>query len=161
MEKLFFLQTSLLPAIIHHCIEVTGVRSYYIRSNCLIHNCISENVLEKKFQYHLYMIEAVFSPHAVIMDCGLLENPENGQVEFTDTIEESVATYTCAEGYNLEGQSERTCMSDGEWSPSEPTCEGESTQYTIIMPTLYVIYYASGESNSSTFGGNRPVGTML
>ncbi len=35
----------------------------------------------------------------------------------------TVATYTCATGYTLNGGSTRTCGSDGMWSGSSPVCQ--------------------------------------
>ena len=34
----------------------------------------------------------------------------------------STATYSCNEGYNLNGVEERVCQSDGEWSDIAPVC---------------------------------------
>ena len=58
------------------------------------------------------------------MDCGSLTNPANGQVSHTTgTTFGQTATYSCNTGYNLVGDSTRTCQATGEWSGSEPTCE--------------------------------------
>ena len=59
------------------------------------------------------------------IDCGPLEDPENGRVELTGTTEGSTATYFCFPGYELKGVETRTCTSDG-WSDSEPSCERKS-----------------------------------
>ena len=32
--------------------------------------------------------------------------------------------YLCDAGYELKGSNRRECQSDGEWSASDPTCEG-------------------------------------
>ena len=34
------------------------------------------------------------------------------------------ATYSCNTGYNLVGDSIRTCQRTGNWSGSAPTCQG-------------------------------------
>ena len=34
----------------------------------------------------------------------------------------STATYSCSEGYNLNGVVERVCQSDGGWSDTAPVC---------------------------------------
>ena len=59
------------------------------------------------------------------MDCGSLSDPSDGQVNFTATTEGSVANYTCDTGYDLVGDTTRTCQSDGQWSGSEPTCQSK------------------------------------
>ena len=45
-------------------------------------------------------------------------------IQFTTRAAELVATYTCDEKYNLVGNSERTCLLYGEWSGSDPICDG-------------------------------------
>ena len=58
------------------------------------------------------------------MDCGNLTDPANGQVNHTAGTFGQIATYSCNTGYNLVGDSTRTCQATGEWSGSESTCEG-------------------------------------
>ena len=57
------------------------------------------------------------------MDCGTLVDPNNGQVNFADTTFGADATYTCDEGFSLEGVETRTCQANGNWSDSDPNCE--------------------------------------
>ena len=59
-----------------------------------------------------------------VVDCGPLVHPRNGRVN-TDsgTTYNSVATYSCNEGYYLNGSASRTCMANMEWSPLAPTCD--------------------------------------
>ena len=59
------------------------------------------------------------------MDCGNLTHPANGQVNLTaGTSLGQTVTYSCNTGYNLVGDSTRTCQATGNWSGSAPTCEG-------------------------------------
>ncbi len=49
----------------------------------------------------------------------------------------TVATYTCNNGYTLRGDTTRTCGSDGQWSGNDPTCQGKSpltTDYLSYVP---------------------------
>ena len=58
------------------------------------------------------------------VDCGNLTDPANGSVNHTaGTTFGQNATYSCDTGYNLVGDSTRTCNATGNWSESEPTCE--------------------------------------
>ena len=61
----------------------------------------------------------------IVVDCGNLTDPANGQVTHTSgTTFGQTATYSCNTGYNLVGDSTRTCQAAGEWSGSAPTCVG-------------------------------------
>ena len=59
------------------------------------------------------------------MDCGSLPDPTNGTVTLTAgaSLGQNV-TYSCNTGYNLVGDSIRTCQATGNWSGNEPTCQG-------------------------------------
>ena len=60
--------------------------------------------------------------HILVVDCGTLTDPGNGTVTFTTTTFGSTATYHCDTGYTLNGGMNTTCLSDGTWSESAPTC---------------------------------------
>ena len=60
------------------------------------------------------------------VDCGTLSQPNGGQVSQDGSSLGSQANYSCSEGYVLNGNSTRVCQVDGQWSGSEPTCEGQS-----------------------------------
>jgi len=64
-----------------------------------------------------------------VVDCGTLEDPDNGRVEFSNTTFESTANYTCNLGYSLNGNSTRTCETNGEWSGDSPSCERKWRKY--------------------------------
>ena len=60
----------------------------------------------------------------IVVDCGALTDPANGQVSHPDgTTLGQTATYSCNTGFNLVGNSTRTCQATGDWSGSEPTCQ--------------------------------------
>ena len=70
------------------------------------------------------------------LDCGTLTDPDNGQVDHTaGTTFGQTATYSCNTGYNLVGDSSRTCHSKGNWSGSAPTCQGVCV-YELNNPFL-------------------------
>ena len=58
---------------------------------------------------HLQVNIPVYFYLSAVVDCGSLEDPDNGQVNFSNTTFESTANYTCDLGYNLNGNITRTC----------------------------------------------------
>ena len=58
----------------------------------------------------------------VLVDCGRLDNPENGLVNFVETFGGSVANYSCNETFVLCGTESRICQLNGSWSGSPPEC---------------------------------------
>jgi len=52
-----------------------------------------------------------------------MSHPENGMVTWTGLTLGDTATYTCDDGFELNGAETRTCQSDETWSDVPPTCE--------------------------------------
>lgn len=65
---------------------------------------------------------------SVVVDCGGLENPENGQVAISGTDFGSSARYRCFSGYILVGDDMRMCQENGYWSGQEPECQCKQLQ---------------------------------
>ena len=81
-----------------------------------------------RYSFNRRLISCTFL-HAEPVDCGVLGDPDNGQVDTSDgTTLESIATYTCNDGFCLEGDSMRVCQPDGTWSGDEPTCGKETIE---------------------------------
>ena len=59
----------------------------------------------------------------IAVDCGDLDDPENGQVSLTGITFGSKAIYTCNDGFELVGSSVRMCLATGEWMGEAPVCE--------------------------------------
>ena len=62
---------------------------------------------------------------SIAVSCGNLSNPVNSEVSADGNTFGSQANYSCSEGYVLNGNSIRMCQADGQWSGSEPRCEGQ------------------------------------
>ena len=59
------------------------------------------------------------------VDCGDLNDPANGKVDFTTTGFGAIARYRCSAGFRIVGDVSRTCKSDGTWSGAAPICQRE------------------------------------
>ena len=59
----------------------------------------------------------------LLVDCGDPGRPVNGIVNFSNTTKESIANYSCNEGYTLVGATKRICQSNGSWSDIMPSCQ--------------------------------------
>jgi len=83
------------------------------------------------------------------VDCGNLPDPDNGQVNHTaGTTFRETATYSCNTGYNLVGDSTRTCNATGEWSGSAPTCRGTfvinlTLSHPVMLCDIMTTHYHS------------------
>ncbi|XP_014203613.1 sushi, von Willebrand factor type A, EGF and pentraxin domain-containing protein 1 [Copidosoma floridanum] len=63
-------------------------------------------------------------PSCKFVDCGSLEEPENGTIDLSEgrTTYGAVAEYSCKENYTLVGDSKRRCGDGGLWSGHKPQC---------------------------------------
>ena len=57
--------------------------------------------------------------------CMPLEAPENGHIAGKDRHIGATVIYTCDLHYNINGPSNRTCLSEGIWSDQHPSCQGD------------------------------------
>ena len=80
-----------------------------------------------KLTKNIYFSWAFFS-----IECPILPTIPNGLVIQTGTTTGDVATYTCNQGFELNGPPTRVCMSDSTWSGQAPECQsldGEGITY--------------------------------
>ncbi|XP_039996882.1 sushi, von Willebrand factor type A, EGF and pentraxin domain-containing protein 1 isoform X2 [Xiphias gladius] len=62
------------------------------------------------------------APSCVPAECETPPSPEHGWVNVTDTSLGSMVKYTCEEGYELEGEPVRQCVSGRLWTNDAPIC---------------------------------------
>ena len=62
-----------------------------------------------------------------VVVCPELDVPQNGNIEYdnTQSVYNSMATYTCVNGLMVEGDEMRVCQNDGTWSGSVAICQRE------------------------------------
>ena len=86
--------------------------------------------------YFMLFYPLTLSNSLPTVQCPVLPNPSNGGVISPSRAVGSLATYTCNPGYTLSGSSRRTCLTNGVWSASQPTCKQpqchQSCVYHII-----------------------------
>ena len=69
--------------------------------------------------------------HAAV-DCGNLDAPENGNISLTGTTVDSIATYTCNEGFLSVGLLTRICQINGMWSGAATICQGIIVEKPVL-----------------------------
>ncbi|XP_055359949.1 sushi, von Willebrand factor type A, EGF and pentraxin domain-containing protein 1 isoform X5 [Betta splendens] len=62
------------------------------------------------------------APSCVPAECETPPSPDHGWVNVTDTSLGSMVRYTCEEGYELDGEAVRQCVSGRLWSNDAPIC---------------------------------------
>ncbi|XP_064386661.1 sushi, von Willebrand factor type A, EGF and pentraxin domain-containing protein 1-like [Halichondria panicea] len=91
--------------------------------------------------------------------CSDLINPTNGTIGYDMGTASSrpvytVATYTCDTGYTLNGDTTRTCRSDGIWSGSSPVCQQILICSDLPLVTNGDVFYTAGfPDNRSLYSG--------
>ncbi|XP_045205733.2 CUB and sushi domain-containing protein 3-like [Mercenaria mercenaria] len=81
-----------------------------------------------------------------IKDCGHLSVPPNTRLDADSTTFGSIAFFSCEEGYNLYGNSERHCSKEGVWNNTSPSCIIKDCG-TLTDPENGLVIY-----NASTYG---------
>ena len=83
------------------------------------------------------MIEKLLFSQPVVQ-CSALSSPVNGAVQMDDPMYSSTASYSCDQGFGLQGDATRTCQADGTWSGVTPQCRSELTlfSYSVVYITF-------------------------
>ena len=76
-------------------------------------------------QDYLYLSQLTAISFSTAKDCGILSVPMNGSLTGSDTTFPNEVTFSCDEGFILNGSSVRRCLSDGSWSGIQTSCEGK------------------------------------
>lgn len=72
-----------------------------------------------------------FFVHLAI-DCGTPPRPSNGAVHLqSGTQLNDIARYSCSDGYWLDGDEERMCEENRQWSGQLPVCQGEELDHYL------------------------------
>uniref|UniRef100_A0A669C6J2 Selectin E n=2 Tax=Oreochromis TaxID=8139 RepID=A0A669C6J2_ORENI len=76
-------------------------------------------------------------PTCKVVRCPLLEAPENGHINCssTESVYNSQCSFTCDQGYLLEGPELLTCDNHGNWTGEKPTCQVQSFTFTFHNPS--------------------------
>ena len=61
----------------------------------------------------------------IAKNCGPLAVPLNGSLTGNDTTFPNEASFSCDEGFILNGSAARRCQADGRWSGVLTTCKGK------------------------------------
>ncbi|KAI5133217.1 sushi domain-containing protein 2 isoform X1 [Manis pentadactyla] len=78
---------------------------------------------------HLHSLQPVVS-------CGWLAPPQNGFKEGIRYLMGSTVHFHCDSGYSLVGAEASTCLADGTWSGSTPTCQ-PGRSYTVLLSIIF------------------------
>ena len=85
-----------------------------------------------------------------MVECPALSNPTNGIVSFSQTTVFSKATYSCNDGYFLNGPQIRECQANGAWSGIAPTCQGKKMYlfffivYCVFLNSIFIAFITAG-----------------
>ena len=88
----------------------------------------------------------------LVISCGSLSFPPNGNKIGTLTVYGATAIFTCNSGYTLVGSHVRECLANGLWSGPETRCLGE-----LIFPRalLYFRQTSKMENSKTECGTSR------
>ncbi|XP_028829982.1 beta-2-glycoprotein 1-like [Denticeps clupeoides] len=84
--------------------------------------------------------------------CPVPDQILNGRADFDDIVFLSNISYTCNEGYILTGTNSSTCLHNGQWGASPPTCKPVTCGLPKIPQFAKMTYDKKFTGNETEFG---------
>lgn len=72
----------------------------------------------------------------LVIDCGDPGTPWHGYLHGSFFKYNNTVTFSCRPQHHLEGDQQRTCQADGQWSGLEPKCLGTARQFTLVASLM-------------------------
>ena len=113
--------------LFRHGTSVSLFLHYKISMGALFQKHVLKLIIAGLLIFCSFMMHSIIHPPPPpIVRCPSLPDPTNGRVNVQGNRPGNRASYTCNSGYELVGQSTRTCQNNGQWSGDAPTCESNS-----------------------------------
>eukprot|EP00118_Oscarella_pearsei_P002855 m.11939 g.11939 ORF g.11939 m.11939 type:complete len:2352 (+) comp23692_c0_seq4:198-7253(+) len=87
-------------------------------------------------------------PSCLIVDCGSLSGPLNGEVHGSLATYGSTLVFTCNTGFSRQGSKSRTCQTNGAWSGQAVTCN------RVYCPSLVSITNGFMTGSNTSYGAS-------
>lgn len=100
----------------------------------------------------------------LVISCGGLPSPPNGNKIGTLTVYGATAIFTCNTGYTLVGSHVRECLANGLWSGTETQCLGKKTNFCFffcfVLSKHSIKYWNSAFISNSIFKSMKNKGNL-
>lgn len=87
----------------------------------------------------------------LVISCGSLSFPPNGNKIGTLTVYGATAIFTCNTGYTLVGSHVRECLANGLWSGTETRCLGKFIYHLAFFSFMWALKIQSSWAKCNTF----------
>eukprot|EP00066_Takifugu_rubripes_P013973 XP_011603239.1 PREDICTED: sushi domain-containing protein 2 [Takifugu rubripes] len=143
----------------------SGEGSQFCRYDILVGRSPSMgNASRASFQSHISLMKAL----APVAACGYVAAPANGEKLGVSYVQGAKLTFSCNDGYTLQGSQDRVCQENGQWSGEMAQCVGPSNTenlsgiiagsviggIVLILIITMAVLYCKRQSRKSKAGGS-------
>ena len=105
--------------------------------------------LLEHYSYYMHYLSAE------VVTCSSLAIPTNGQRSSSRRNYNDRVSFSCITGYNLRGSSSRTCLSTGQWSGTQPTCNSKwRVHYWCVITVACMDAYFDPQQSTAFISRN-------
>ena len=123
------IQAVLVQLVTVSLLAVTRVTNYrdlpLSHANTMVHGTQSSLHVLVRICIRCHNVQSIITSTHLTESCPQLTAPPNGHCAPCSAVSGQQAQFTCDDQYTLFGSSNITCLSDGQWSDSPPTCKSK------------------------------------